>query len=339
MADATGRQASSFDAGTRGGKLRLFAVLAGVMLVAAVVERSFVGAPGQRWVGAWLAGDEPGGAGVESRLDASAGEPGSFVAERSAPPPTGWDDALARVEDDTLIFRPVERGAWELIDERLRDAEPATLKTESLGEIGFTQLVQQVEAYRGRVVTVRGRVMYASRVDLRLDDHSEHDTNGKRFALWIMPAGGPALPIVAYVKSLPPGFPAVGEQGGGRLTKLRENVKVTGIVLKRGSYVATDGLRTAPVIIASGPDWMPDAALGGRAVGLGHAREWFWATAGAATVLAIGLVAAAMRLIRPTRGQGRGTTSERLAAVDFRGVAIGPTTAEALRQMERRRNE
>ncbi len=321
------------DSSGRGAKLRLFAVLAGVMLVAAVLERSLDPAFRQ-----WLrtgGHTEPNGAPIDTRLPpTTSADQGSFVAQ-SEPPPTGWDAALSRVQDDTLFLRPAEREAWRLMEERLGETEPAELQRQSVGEIGFTQLFEQPVAYRGRVVTIRGRVMYASRVDLQ----PAGEADGERFALWIMPAGGPTLPIVVYVQSLPRGFPQIEKEPGGQLTKLREDVTVTGILLKRGSYHATDGPRTAPVILSRAPEWKPPAAVaqdGSRQL-LGP--RWLWPTVGAALAVALVFVAVAAWFIRPAKGQGRGAGGERLAAPDFSGVSAGPSTGEAHRQMERERKQ
>ena len=205
---ATFRRPNKPDFTSRGAKLRLFAMLAGVMLVLAVAERALD--PEFR---EWLAGgksqelsrDEHGK--IDTRLplqSPAASEPDSFVATAAQPPPTGWDEALSRVEDDTLFMRPAERAAWRLLEERVRETDPAALRRESLGRIGFTQLFQQPEVYRGKAVTVRGTVMGASRVAAS-DDESG---SSERYVLWIMPEDGPTSPIVVYALAMPAGFPA-----------------------------------------------------------------------------------------------------------------------------------
>jgi hypothetical protein len=262
-----------------------------------------------------------------------AGESDSFVAVTPSPQPTGWEDALSRVEDDTLFQRPAEREAWRLIEDRVRQIDPAELRRQSLGEIGFTQLFQQPDAYRGQAVTLRGRVMNAARAEVQLADGER----GERFVLWLLPAGGPTLPIVVYTQSLPAGFPPIERLPGGQLTKLREDVTVTGILLKRGSYHATDGPRTAPVVLAYMPDWVPPISAARDSSRFVFGPGWIWPTIGAALALALVFIAAANWFTRPTKGQGRGAADERLAATDFRGVSVGPSTGEILRQMEAQR--
>jgi hypothetical protein len=326
--------AGAIDLSSRGAKLRLFVVLAGVMLTLAVAERMFD--PAFRH---WLLARRPSGelerSPIDTRLPPAprAGESDSFVAVRPSPQPTGWEDALSRVEDDTLFQRPAEREAWRLIEDRVRQIDPAELRRQSLGEIGFAQLFQQPDAYRGQAVTVRGRVMNAARAELQLGDGER----GERFVLWLLPAGGPTLPIVVYTQSLPAGFPPIERLPGGQLTKLREDVTVTGILLKRGSYHATDGPRTAPVVLAYMPDWVPPLRADGNRSPTAFGPSWLWPTIGAALGLAAIFVAAAAWLTRDAKGQGRGAANERLAAVNLSGVSVGPSTAELLQQMEEQR--
>jgi hypothetical protein len=70
------------------------------------------------------------------------------------------------------------------------------------------------------------------------------------------PFGGPDRPIVVYALELPAGFPEVKQRGqGGRGAKLDEDVAFTGFFFKRWAYQATDGINTAPLILAKSPSW------------------------------------------------------------------------------------
>jgi hypothetical protein len=325
----------SFDFTSRGVKLRLFAMLAGVMLVLAVAERA-LDPDFRKWLatGGQLARSNQE---IDTRLPPQpivASEPDSFAAVALPPPPTGLDEALSRVEDDTLFLRPAERVAWQLLEQRVQETDPTELKRESLGEVGFAQLFHQPEMYRGRVVTVRGTVMNASQIDLDGDDPGR-----ERYVLWIMPARGPNSPIVAYARAMPNGFPTIQRQPGGRLTKIREEVSVTGLMLKRGSYHAQDGPRRAPVIIANVPEWTPQLVAASDTSRTSFGPGWFWPTALAAVGLAAAFVCLAYWLsIRGVRS-GRGAADQRLMAADFRGVKVGPSAAETLRQLEQERSE
>src|SRR4029453_9464685 len=222
----------AYDYTSRGTKLWLFAMLAAVMLVLAVAERA-LDPDFRRWLatGGQMARSNQE---IDTRLPPQpivASEPDSFAAGATPPPPTGWEEALSRVEDDTLFLRPAERVAWQLLEQRVQETDPAELKRESLGEVGFAQLFHQPEVYRGRVVTIRGTVMSALQIDLDGDDPGR-----ERYVLWVMPAGGPNSPLVVYARAMPTGFPFIPRQLGGRLTKIREEVSVTGLMVKRGPF-------------------------------------------------------------------------------------------------------
>jgi hypothetical protein len=325
---------------SRSAKLRLFVILAGVMLVLGVAERALdpefrewlVGGNSQE-----LSRDQSPDK-IDTRLPpqpAASSEPDSFIATAAQSPPTGWHEALSRVEDDTLFMRPAERAAWQLLEARVRETDPAALQRESLGRIAFTQLFQQPEVYRGKAVTVRGTVMNASRVAASDDEPG----SSERYVLWIMPEDGPTSPIVVYALAMPAGFPPIERQSGGRMTKLHEEVALTGIFLKRGSYHAQDGPRTAPVIIANVPDWKPPVIATTQSTRYGLDSGWLLPTAGAALALAIVFVAVAYWFSIRNQRKGRGVANPRLVAADFRDVKVGPSTADVLRRMEQDRGD
>jgi hypothetical protein len=170
-------------------------------------------------------------------------------------------------------MRPAESAAWQLIEGRLNSVDPAELRQQSLGTIGYTQLFQQPEVYRGKVITVRGTVKYASRAR-------------ERYALWIMPHEGPTSPIVVYATELPPDFPQIERLPGGQLTRLNEAVTIHGIVLKRGSYHAQDGPRSAPVVLAKMPEWTRATVAAATSSRYGLTTGWLWPTVATAFVLA-----------------------------------------------------
>jgi hypothetical protein len=138
---------------------------------------------------------------------------------------------------------------------------------------------------------------------------------------------------------MPEGFPTIPRQPGGRLTKLREEVCVTGLMLKRGSYHAQDGPRTAPVIIANVPEWTPPTVASSDNSRTSFGPGWFLPIALAALGLAAAFVCLAYCLsIRGVRS-GRRAADQRLVAADFRGVKVGPSATETLRQLEQERSE
>ena len=250
------------DYSSRDLRWRLFVALAAVLGLTAIAERGCT-------AGNWRTSAAPN----DVKRQAPLQPPAQPVELSSA-----WDS----VEDDTLFLRPAERDCWLEIEERLRSADAAQLAGQSIGLVGYSQLFHDPDDYRGQVVAIRGSVRYASR--------------GRYYALWIRPEGGPTSPIVVYVLELPPGFPKVVSDAAGELTKLQEQVEVTGIFLKRGSYMAQDGPRTAPLIVARSPVWL--RAQSDALPGKNDRRAWLWPTVGAALAISAAIVLVVVRRTR-----------------------------------------
>jgi hypothetical protein len=207
----------------------------------------------------WLWGGRPpadGGQGqpraeapVDTRIAAlhpREGAAGTFRSPAPAPPPLGGlypgvrPGYFASVEDDT-VFRAAENDAWFHLFEVLSAAPPADLAAAATS-IDFAQLFQQPAEYRGRLVTLAGRVR---RVELL---EAPANTYGvKRYYRAVLETS--ANPVFVYFLELPQGFP--------RGDRLFEDAAATGFFFKRMAYRAVDDIRTAPVIAARTLTWTP----------------------------------------------------------------------------------
>lgn len=152
---------------------------------------------------------------------------------------------LESVRDDTVRLR-AERDAWSHLMNILRESDQQSLVAASTGAVGFVQLFQQPDAYRGELVTVKGTVHWA---------HPSHAASGTGqinpyYELWIQTEGA-SFPIVIDCLELPAGFP-IGKD-------LREPIEATGFYFKRLGYGAQDGMRTTPLLLAKTIDWHPQA--------------------------------------------------------------------------------
>jgi hypothetical protein len=156
---------------------------------------------------------------------------------------------LATVRDDMLL-RPAEAEAWYHLWVVLKNADADKLEEESLGRMGFVQLFEQAEEYRGRLVTIRGTVRQAAWVKAY---DNPYGIEGY-WECWLRPAGGPDSPIIVYALEMPEGFPS-GEN-------LREDAAFTGFSYKRKAYQAKGRggggeTRTAPLVMAKIGQWTP----------------------------------------------------------------------------------
>ena len=208
--------------------------------------------------GSWFASSGPAG-GVELAGQSAAGEtaatndpPGSPADENGFPAPTDRQalfpgvrpDYLTTVEDDT-VFRAVEADAWFHLLALLEKTDQRDLERASLGRVGFLQLDQQADEYRGRLVTIDGTVRGAKLVAAPPNGYSIK----QYYQLWLQPdRGSPAL-VAVYALALPEGFP-LG-------TDLEAPCAVTGFFFKRWAYPAREGIATAPLVLARTVDWQP----------------------------------------------------------------------------------
>jgi hypothetical protein len=158
---------------------------------------------------------------------------------------------LVQIRDDTPWIRGDELPAWFNLWNVLSRSDKHQLNAESTGKVGFAELFQQPNAFRGKLVTVRGSARRTTY--LEAGDNSRGLEGYYRVIVW--PEGGPAEPIFVYVLELPKGFP-VGED-------VRAELQATGFFFKRMVYPAqSEGeLRRAPVIMARSVDWLDSAEV------------------------------------------------------------------------------
>lgn len=124
----------------------------------------------------------------------------------------------------------------------VQSATAAEIHDHSIGPVGFSQLFSQPADYRGRVVTLSGTI----RRGVPKRAHKNDSGIGHHWQCWLFPDGSDN-PVVAYVLRPPDGFP----EGQA----VHEAVRLDGLFYKRWAYLAGDGIRTAPVVIARTMDW------------------------------------------------------------------------------------
>ena len=186
------------------------------------------------------------------------GEAGGGAAPAaSAPPATPVRDAaqrladatdLALVRDDT-VFRSADQQAWFAIWKRLQE-EAAAGSPPRGREVTFAQLFAQPRSFRGRRVRVAGTIRRLQEVAAPANPLGI----ATYWQAWLEPAEGPAAPIVVYFLDLPPGMPAG--------MRVEIPAVVDGVFFKRWAYQASDAIRLAPLLMATGPQLPPRITSG-----------------------------------------------------------------------------
>jgi hypothetical protein len=152
---------------------------------------------------------------------------------------------LEKVRDDTPWIRNDEIDAWLNLWSALAASSDAAIARRSVGEVGFVELFAQPQAYRGKVVMMRG----AARQAAYLKAASNEAEIAGYYRVVLQPESGPDEPVFVYVLDVPAGFP-LGE-------KIRAEIAATGYFFKRIVYATQDTgeLRRAPVIMARTLAW------------------------------------------------------------------------------------
>lgn len=193
---------------------------------------------------------------------------------------------LESVRDDTPS-RPADQDACFNLLQTLERATDHELKSASLGPVTYVQLYRQPDAYRGRLVDLRGSVRRVEQIPL-----PENRTGlTKYYRLWLRPDDS-TNPIIVYTIELPEGFP-VGE-------KVREPIKLTGFFFKRVAYAAHSGGITAPMLLAKSVDWQAPSPQE-RAAAVAQSKNRLQWLMGIALVGSIVLVGAMWWLSRLSR--------------------------------------
>lgn len=158
--------------------------------------------------------------------------------------------AMSLVEDNRVNSPIREREfRYRLID-KLESLKAAELQQGQ--QVSFLELFKQPDAYRGQLVSVKGRV---KAVRWQAAAENPYELDGY-YVLWMIPTRGADSPIAVYCLNPPAALPLSAD---GNLEKsiegLDELVDVTGYFVKKIAYHAQDGLRLAPMILTREARW------------------------------------------------------------------------------------
>ena len=213
----------------------------------------------------------PGDAGEVSDDAGTAGGRGAVGPGPASDAPGPASDLLADVADGSVwrgsdfpAFYHLLAAAAERAGRPQDAAPPGPL-------VGVLPLLQQPDIYRGRAVSVRGRVARATRREAAANGHG----GGHYWELWLRPHDGSDRPLLAIV----PDVPGVAESENGwgvdpRRLASRASlsdgpwVSVDGWFLKRLAYRSAAGVELTPVVIGRLSTTEPLSAIpGGESLG------------------------------------------------------------------------
>lgn len=152
---------------------------------------------------------------------------------------------------DNAPFRHAEHKAFFHLLQVLQKNEAKRLVDASTGRVGFVQLFEQPDVYRGKLVTLSGVIKRS------LDYTPPKNEFGidSYYQIWFRPDGGPNSPIVFYTLDLPDGFPTSRTGDDGEILDLHEKATITGFYYRNWAYLAGSQILTAPLVLAKTIRW------------------------------------------------------------------------------------
>jgi hypothetical protein len=236
--------------------------------------------------------------------------------------------ALSQVRDDT-VFRPAENDIWFYLLSQAQLLKASANAQPSAPEVPYVQLFRQAEDYRGKPITVRGKVKQAYRTDanenyLGIDEY---------YVLTVQPDNRLDSPVLVYALQMPKGFPAIRhrEKDGGA-TRLDEDIVIQGYFYKRMAYPAVGGTYSAPLVVGNEPRWIPSVPASATRMAM------TWQRFGViALVAGLGAALAMVFIVRRIRKDTEQSLARELTEPQtpprFDGLDVRPSPRDALGQM------
>lgn len=231
--------------------------------------------------------------------------------------------ALKKIADDT-VMRPADH---QLLFRYL--AEPLPVSKDAQSSITFLELVKQPDAFRGKPITIRGRVKEVSRQAATKNRSGITDL----YDYWLMLEGGPTSPI-RVMSALPPeGFPKILQPDGETRQRMQEDIVFQGYFLKRFAYQAKDGDRVTPLILTHQPTWIQTKTLREQREDEPFINDVMFSVP-VVVVLSFAVVAVVYFLAfhKRNRPAFNPPSAELLHALEQ--LPVPPTTSESLKQLE-----
>jgi hypothetical protein len=160
------------------------------------------------------------------------------------------DELFANVSESRIGIRNDEREAYFTVLAKARDLPLAILDEAARRDLGYVELFNDPESYRGEVVTVSGQLRRLMPVAAEDNSHGFVTL----YEGWLFTDDSGSNPIRIVFSSLPEGMPT-GE-------RVRAFVRFTGYFFKRTGYQNKAGdLHAAPLLLGQTPHWTPPVAM------------------------------------------------------------------------------
>ena len=185
-------------------------------------------------------------------------------------------ERLEIIEDDTPLTRAADKPAWDYLFDILRRSSQAELGKTVFAEVGFVELSRQPKEYRGRLVSVRGKLLRCNFISERREPspfgESERPKPAGFYESWVLLKDEKRIPIAVCSLKVPENFPLGNE--------LNEQVELVGFFYKRQLFLSAEGEEvTTPTLLAKTFRWFPDTKKEKETVSPKSTRwidQYFW---------------------------------------------------------------
>ncbi len=222
-------------------------------------------------------------------VDGAAAGPVASEEEGAASPPVATGDGAAGVtkpgprmlpaevfegiEDDWFGMTRAEQPALLKVLDHLREMGPAAVASGATRDVTFEGLMGNPDYYRGRLVTLSGRLKRCLQ-----GQFGSGETSQEVWEAWIVPPDSRGTPYLVYCLEVPPGMPT-GE-------KLDEPVLVHGCFVRRFAYASIGGEAITPMVVGLQLEWAPAPLRGDERI----TEEMRWSTVVLALIFTVALL-------------------------------------------------
>ncbi len=242
--------------------------------------------------------------------------------------------AIAMLEDHS-IFSTKDDLAWFRMLEQLQQYTYPEIRQHSTARVSALELGTQQAQFRGQLVTVRGEIRRAYRVqaqknELEIDQYH---------VIVIKPVGGTLVPFVIYSLETPKNFPPLPDKNlDGRTLDIGDVVEVTGYFFKSWAHPGGDGkMHSSPLLLAKNFDWFKGERLEAAANNQANGSTMpTWSIIAIpvtlAIVVTIGVYIASLWNHDGSRNRSQSDTVENKIA-RLNNEEVGPSVLESLQQL------
>ncbi|QDT46785.1 hypothetical protein Pan258_08050 [Symmachiella dynata] len=164
--------------------------------------------------------------------------------------PTRLDPTLlSNLYDNKLGIRNAEQGAYYKILAQARELSEQQLESAAADAVTFAQMFTDPDDYRGRLVTIHGRVKQLTPMQAVKNDFGIETV----YEAWMLTPDSGTNPVLMHFTNIPEGIPTG--------TDLDLDCRFTGYFFKKYAFVAQHGPHSTTMLLGKELRWTPPQTI------------------------------------------------------------------------------